>query len=277
MRFEWTEELSMVRESIRRIGASELALRALTNDHKPNMYSRDGLTELGVFDLPWDGDDATLHVSVLLELARYDAVSAMDVVRASLLEAIGAPRDAALGFPTKSAMVSLFGESGVLIQKDGTHGFNGTAEDAQSLGLRAARPVRSSLNLTMETFPECYNGLQLGCASVLVGIARAALAEGHRYAQERVQFGKRIADFQGTQFKLAEMMTRVEAAELLVLQAAQNQEQSVLALEYAVFASLFVTDEALQLHGGYGYTSEYAVERHFRDVRFLASICSGLT
>jgi alkylation response protein AidB-like acyl-CoA dehydrogenase len=275
MNFEWTEELSMVRESIKRIGATELTVRAAAHDHTPLSYSRTGLEDLGVFELPWDDDDATLHVSILLELARYDSVAAMDVLRASLLESMGA-RDAALGFHCHGHVIALFGTSGVAFGAEGVWAFKGDGEEARSLGLRAASPVRLESEMNSDALTGSLSGLRLGCASILVGIARAALVEGHRYAQERVQFGKRIADFQGTQFKLAEMMTRVDAAELLALNAAQNKGQSAMALEYAIFTSMYVTDEALQLHGGYGYTSEYAVERHFRDARFLASLCTGI-
>ncbi|MBL4759069.1 MAG: acyl-CoA dehydrogenase family protein [Rhizobiales bacterium] len=117
-------------------------------------------------------------------------------------------------------------------------------------------------------------GGRIGIASVARGIARAALDAGKSYIGERRQFGKRIADFQGIQWQLVDHETELEAARLLILQAALLKEQGKPFGPAASMAKLFSTEAAqracytaLQLHGGAGYTEEFAVERYMRDVR----------
>ena len=116
---------------------------------------------------------------------------------------------------------------------------------------------------------------RIGVAAQAVGIAQGALEEGLRYSQQREQFGQPIANFQAIQFKLADMATRVDAGRLLTYRAAflQDQPDSRPSCEIAI-AKLFssqmsnwVANEALQIHGGYGYIKEYPVERFFRDAR----------
>ena len=116
--------------------------------------------------------------------------------------------------------------------------------------------------------------------AVAVGIARGALEEGLAYANDREQFGQPISRFQVTQFKLADMTTRVDAARLSVLRSASDDASAGRRARAASLASdvaLDVADEAVQLHGGYGYTSEYPVERYLRDARALASMLGGAT
>jgi alkylation response protein AidB-like acyl-CoA dehydrogenase len=107
-----------------------------------------------------------------------------------------------------------------------------------------------------------------------VGIAQAALDEALKYSKERVQFGQPICNFQAIQFKLADMATQIDAARLLVHRAAHiHSTGSRCSLEAAMcklYASEMgnrVVNEAVQIHGGYGYMKEYAVERYFRDAR----------
>ncbi len=118
------------------------------------------------------------------------------------------------------------------------------------------------------------DGGRIGIAAQAVGIARAAFEKALAYSQERRQFGKPIADFQAIQFYLADMSTELDAARLLTWKAAwakDNQKRYTLeAAQAKLFASEMaqhVTDRALQIHGGYGYSREYDVERHFRDAR----------
>lgn len=132
----------------------------------------------------------------------------------------------------------------------------------------------------MRTILSQFNHERLGNASMCVGVAAGALRESLRYSQERRVGGKPIGDLQGIAWKLAEMSTKVEAARALVRRAAAAADalghDDTPALEIAQakwFANVVaqeVANEAIQIHGGYGYTREFPVERMFRDVRGLA-------
>jgi alkylation response protein AidB-like acyl-CoA dehydrogenase len=121
---------------------------------------------------------------------------------------------------------------------------------------------------------EGLNGGRLGIAAVAVGIAQAALDHAVRYADEREQFGKPIREFQGIQFKLADMALGIEAARLLMLRAGEakdagddNRKLPSMAKLFASEAAMRVTTEAVQIFGGYGYIKDYPVERLFRDAK----------
>lgn len=118
------------------------------------------------------------------------------------------------------------------------------------------------------------DGGRIGIAAQALGLAEGALETTIAYVQERKQFGRSIAQFQNTQFQLADMATKVEAAKLLVYKAAKAKEtQKVYSLEaaqaklYAAEVAMEVTTKAVQLHGGYGYIREYDVERMMRDAK----------
>ena len=115
---------------------------------------------------------------------------------------------------------------------------------------------------------------RIGIAALSIGLAEAALVEGLAYAREREAFGQRIVDFQNTQFVLAESRTELDAAWLLVLRAAylfdrgqRARQEASMAKYWATEATGRVIDRMLQLHGGYGYSEEYAIERIYRDHR----------
>jgi len=117
-------------------------------------------------------------------------------------------------------------------------------------------------------------GGRIGIASQCVGMARAALEAAIAYAQEREAFGVRLAEHQAIAFRLADMATRVEAARQMVLHAAALKEAGQPALQAASMAKLFASEmaervcsDAIQIHGGYGYTADFPVERIYRDVR----------
>ncbi len=122
---------------------------------------------------------------------------------------------------------------------------------------------------------QALNGGRLGIAAVATGIATAALEYAVRYADERRQFGTPIRQFQGMQFKLANMATRVEAARALLGRAAAAKDSgdaaatqlASMAKLFASEAAMYVTTEAVQVFGGYGYIKEYPVERLFRDAK----------
>lgn len=119
------------------------------------------------------------------------------------------------------------------------------------------------------------DGGRINIAACSLGGARTALEGSLDYVKQRKQFGKPIADFQATQFKLADMATELDAARLLVHRAATSLDaKSTLATRHAAMAKRFATDvgyqvvdEALQLHGGYGYLKDFPVERLLRDLR----------
>ncbi|MEM9189798.1 MAG: acyl-CoA dehydrogenase family protein [Myxococcota bacterium] len=118
------------------------------------------------------------------------------------------------------------------------------------------------------------DGGRIGIASQAIGIGEAALAAALSYAKERKTFGKAIADYQAIQWMIADSRTELDAARLLTLRAALRKEQGApftreasMAKVYASEAAWRVCDRALQIHGGYGYTREFPVERYLRDVR----------
>jgi alkylation response protein AidB-like acyl-CoA dehydrogenase len=115
---------------------------------------------------------------------------------------------------------------------------------------------------------------RIGVASQALGVARAAFKESVRYAQQRSAFGGPLSKIQAVQFKLAEMERRIQAATLLVRKAAWLKDTGQpftragsMAKLYATEAAAWVTHQAVQVHGGYGYVKEYAVERYYRDAR----------
>ncbi|MCR4991323.1 MAG: acyl-CoA dehydrogenase [Lachnospiraceae bacterium] len=130
-------------------------------------------------------------------------------------------------------------------------------------------------NIAMHTL----DGGRIGIASQALGLAEGALETTINYVKERKQFGKSIGAFQNTQFQLADMATKVEAAKLLVYKAARKKDEykanpkvsysfeAAQAKLYAAEVAMEVTTKAVQLHGGYGYIKEYDVERMMRDAK----------
>jgi alkylation response protein AidB-like acyl-CoA dehydrogenase len=133
-------------------------------------------------------------------------------------------------------------------------------------------------------FKQVMTGLEaerLNVAARGLGIARAAFEEAIRYAQRRVTFGKPIAEYQTIQNKLADMATEIDAARLLTLRAAWLKDQGHSVNKESAMAKLFSSEvavraanEALQVHGGYGFTKDYPVEKFYRDVK-LCTIGEG--
>lgn len=120
------------------------------------------------------------------------------------------------------------------------------------------------------------DGGRIGIAAMAVGIAQAAFNRALAYSKERKQFGKTLSEFQITQFKLADMAMKIELARNMVYKAAWLKDQgrpftkeASMAKLYASEISMEVADEAIQIHGGYGYMKEYEVERYMRDAKLL--------
>ena len=118
------------------------------------------------------------------------------------------------------------------------------------------------------------DGGRIGIAAQAIGIARASLEASLKYAQERQAFGRPIASNQAIQWKLADMAVEIDAARLLALQAASLKDagkpytkQSAMAKLFAAETAMKAATEAVQIHGGYGYTKEFKVERYFRDAK----------
>ncbi len=118
------------------------------------------------------------------------------------------------------------------------------------------------------------DGGRIGIASQALGIAQTALDEAVLFGRERMQFGKRLVDFQMTQAKIADMATNVDAARLMVYRAARMRDAGENCSKEASMAKLFASRianaavyDSMQIHGGVGYTEEFRIERFFRDAR----------
>ena len=130
---------------------------------------------------------------------------------------------------------------------------------------------------------QTLDGGRIGIASQALGIAQGALDEAVKYVKEREQFGRPIGNFQGLQWYIAEMATRTETSRLLIYRAAKmkqdnlpHSKESAMAKWYASEAATYVAHKAIQLHGGYGFTKDYHVERMYRDAR-ITEIYEGTT
>jgi butyryl-CoA dehydrogenase len=178
------------------------------------------------------------------------------------------------------------GISTFIVEKE-TPGFSaGQLED--KMGLRASDttdlifedcrvPAQNLLGHEGDGFAIAMTALdrgRIGIAAQSVGVAQAALNESIKYARTREQFGQSISKFQGLRWIIADMATEIEAARQLMLSAATMKDQKQKYTRQASMAKLFasemvnrVTAQAIQIHGGYGYTKEYLVERLYRDAR----------
>lgn len=141
-------------------------------------------------------------------------------------------------------------------------------------------PKENMLGKIGDGFKIAMNTLEagrIGVASQAVGVAQSALDEAIKYSKERVQFGKTLSKFQNTQFSIADMETKVTAARMLVYSAALKKDngekidhEGSMAKYYAAEIANEVAYKALQIHGGYGYIKDYAIERIYRDARILS-------
>jgi butyryl-CoA dehydrogenase len=181
------------------------------------------------------------------------------------------------------------GEKGItaLVVEKGTRGF-AVGKEEKKLGIHATActelsfsdcevPAGNRIGNEGEGYKvalSTLDGGRIGIASQATGIAQGAFEAALSYAQQRQAFGHPIADFQAIQFMLADMATELDAARLLARRAAWKQDSGARFTMEASIAKLFasemstrVTHKAIQIHGGYGYSSEYPVERNYRDAR----------
>ncbi len=178
------------------------------------------------------------------------------------------------------------GISAFIVEK-GTPGFKvGHAED--KMGLRASDttdlnfdncrvPTHHRLGHEGEGFKlamTALDGGRIGIAAQSIGVAQAALDASIKYAKQRSQFGQKISKFQGLRWMIADMATELEAARQLTMSAAAMKDQGTKYSRQASMAKLFasemvnrITAKAIQIHGGYGFTKDYEVERYYRDAR----------
>ena len=181
------------------------------------------------------------------------------------------------------------GEKGItaLVIERGTPGFK-VGKEEKKLGINAtacvelsftdcAVPVENRIGNEGEGYKVALttlDGGRIGIAAQATGIAHGAFEEALRYSQQRMAFGQPISNLQAIQFMLADMATEIDAARLLVRKAAWKQDSGARFSMEASIAKLFasemstrVTHKAIQIHGGYGYSREYPVERMYRDAR----------
>jgi alkylation response protein AidB-like acyl-CoA dehydrogenase len=137
-----------------------------------------------------------------------------------------------------------------------------------------ASALLGELNSGFRIAMMALDGGRIGISSQAIGIARAALEESVQYSRDRKQFDKPISEFQATQWKLADMVTELDASHLLAMRAAWLKGEGRVFSREASMAKVFATEcanricnKAVQIHGGYGYIREFAAERHLRDVR----------
>lgn len=187
------------------------------------------------------------------------------------------------------------GMTAFVIEK-GTPGFS-SGKKENKLGMRASEtaelvfdncrvPKENILGKVGEGFIQSMkvlDGGRISIAALSIGIAKGAYEAALKYSKERVQFGKPISAFQGVSFKLADMATEIEASELLTHKAAAKKELGVkmttigaMAKMYASETCVKVANEAVQIHGGYGYTKDFPVEKFYRDSK-LCTIGEGTT
>jgi alkylation response protein AidB-like acyl-CoA dehydrogenase len=176
----------------------------------------------------------------------------------------------------------------ILVEK-GTPGFQAT-ELGDKMGIRMTSTAElsfSDVHVPLENLIgednrgfyqvlEFFDESRIEIAAQALGVAQGAFDRALAYAKERKQFGKRIADFQITQHKLADMYTKLETARLVTYKAAWNFDRgridpglTAMAKMYAGRVSVEVADEAIQIFGGYGYITEYEVERFYRDTKIM--------
>jgi len=186
------------------------------------------------------------------------------------------------------------GNATAFIVERGTPGFSGGKKE-NKLGMRASEtaemifdncriPDANRMGEVGEGFRQALkvlDGGRISIASLSLGIAKGAYEAALKYSQERHQFDKPISSFQGISFKLADMATEIQAADLLTLQACDLKvrgdyvtKSAAMAKYYASEVAVKVANDAVQIFGGYGYTKDFPVEKHYRDAK-LCTIGEG--
>ncbi len=198
----------------------------------------------------------------------------------------GGAADAAIVYVNTDPPKAEKGITAVVVER-GTPGFK-VGKEEKKLGINATAcvelsftdcevPIENRIGTEGEGYKvalSTLDGGRIGIAAQAVGIAQGAFEEALKYSQQRMAFGQPISNFQAIQFMLADMATEIDAARLLARKAAWKQDIGARFTMEASIAKLFasematrVTHKAIQIHGGYGYSREYPVERMYRDAR----------
>jgi alkylation response protein AidB-like acyl-CoA dehydrogenase len=249
--------------------------------YMPRLVSK----ELGAFSLsePGAGSDAgALEASAVRDGDAYVLNGSKNWVtngvRAGVI-LVFARTDKAAGNKGLSCFIVERGAKGLVLGKpEDKMGLRGSDTVAFSLeGLRV--PVEQRLGAEGDGFKiamSMLDGGRIGVAAQALGVMRAAFEEAVKYAQQRHAFGGPLSRLQAVQFKLAEMERRIQCSRLLLYKAAWLRDtgkpytrEAAMAKLYASEAATWVTHQAIQVHGGYGYVKEYAVERYYRDARVM--------
>jgi alkylation response protein AidB-like acyl-CoA dehydrogenase len=206
----------------------------------------------------------------------------------------GSVADVAVVFAVTDPVAARHGGISAFILEKGTPGFHPgkkenkmgcRASDTAELAMENCRIHKSQLlgqeGHGLRDALRVLDGGRISIAAMAVGTAQGAFEAALKYAQQRQQFGKAIAEFQAIQFMLADCATEIEAARWLTLRAAHLKDQGhdvnkegAMAKLYASEAAVRITDKAIQIHGGYGYMKEYPVEKFHRDAK-LTTIGEG--
>src|SRR2546426_1489899 len=198
--------------------------------------------------------------------------------------------DTCVAFASSDRSKRSKGITGFIFEK-GTPGFSPSKKE-NKLGLRASEtasvifedcfvPDQNRIGeegMGFVNAMEILDGGRISIAALAVGIAQGAYESALRYSGERQQFGKPIREFQAIQFKLADMATQIDAARLLMYRAAWMKDQGKKTTKESSMAKLFaseisvrVCEEAIQIHGGYGYTKDYPAEKYWRDSKLCTN------
>jgi len=249
---------------------------------KGDCFAAWGLTE------PSSGSDAS---SMLTTAVRRANLWALNGSKNFITNATFAETTVVLAITDRAA--GSHGISAFIVER-GTNGFT-VAQKENKLGMRASDtaalvfdecvlPASNLIGEPGQGFIQAMkvlDGGRISIAALAVGIAQGAYEAALRYAKERQQFGRSIAEFQAIQFKLADMATQVDAARLLTYRAAAMKnagrpttKESSMAKLYASEVAVRVSEESVQIHGGYGYIKDYPVEKFWRDSK-LCTIGEG--
>ncbi len=267
--------LSLAISPIRLYGTDEQKRRFLVPHTKGEKLACFALTEAGA-----GSDPASLQATAVRQGDSYLLNGT------KLFTSLGAEADIAVVFATIDKSLRHRGITAFIVEK-GTPGFL-VGKHERKLGLHGVSatelifenckvPKKNRLGEEGTGFRIALEALDESRVTVgaeAVGIAQAAFNAALNYAKERQQFGQPIANFQAIQWMLADMATQIEAARLLTYQAAYLQDEGLPFIKEAAMAKLFasevssfVTNKAIQIHGGYGYTKDYPLERYLRDAK----------